>query len=1339
MAPLHERTGRIALGLVVSPLLATPALAIPSPELVIGSVASLSQFFAFGTALVGGGAIFAGRRAGVMQNAGARLSRGLLVSALVLLTVAVALTGLNLYQYQTAKQVRLTRLQATLNRPAVIRDANLRETSFTAQSRDPLGISTGDATRALTSGEDILFVDVRESAENLMGTIPGAQHIRFPDVKPSDPRFKGRKVILLCQNGNRSSEVCNRLAALGIDCKFIVGGIEKWIVEGRPFTDKSVRTLADLRAIPTYANKDTLLDTPDIKDLIATQDVQFVDLRYPGDFATGHLPGAIDFPLRAMPTAEIAGRIAALPKKPIVAACYDRRGCFMSQVLGYELVKAGYDYRGRYTVPWEYFVPRATKPHIAKWLAEANRSYWQRTIDALTAALVWLGAQSNFLFAVFALALTTRLVILPVAIKAERDQIVTTRVAPEMTALKQRFRGNGAGKADALKQHYAKHGLSPGRNLLALVFLPVTMLGISAVQRAASGQPGVAWVSNLALPDPTYLMPALATVLGCLYLQLAMGSTRRKAILSWVIGAPLLAALTSRLNAAGVIYLIFALALLFVQRAYVTGLLGGWLRALGRAVRAAQVAVFHGGVIPLRYTNLLADAGNKAYRLSRLLGAGFSVPDGVVLTHRYLQRFRAAPPEQQARMARNIAARFGENLMAVRSSATGEDGDNLSFAGVFESRLDVSDAQLGAAILDVLASFDAAHTQAYADAGQGNILIQRMVRPDFAGVLFTTDPAHPGIAVAEFVKGNAEDLVSGRVVPTTCRFGRNSLALLDGDAPVDFAPLLQMGHKIETLFEGPQDIEWTCRAGQFEIVQSRNITTLDDLPSDPVSQEWRRLMARAIGKDAGAPLFAQDEMAEVLPMPSPLSLSYMQALWARDGSVGMACARLGVAYRPDPSGSHLTTVFARLYSDVQRKAATAVSISRSARKRLEKAPMAVADHYRSAFIPRLDQRMSELSAMHYDTIEQTALVQVVLDLFDEFTCDIHVEVEVINIAAGYFVQRAIGACDAAGLDAGGLIASDGGVTPAGLLKFVDVNDSEKRKEILRAHFGHRAVHDYELSAPRYREDEAALDTLLLGADMGGTAAARTSQTPDVPADLLPILHAARTYQSLKDAAKHQALRHLAEIRRALTALDDKMAWGGLVHYLKLAELRDLTASGEASVDAMRDIAAARRADQDALAANPALPATLNAATLERASLGVAAAATGDGLLGKRVSGDQRAVGPVYLVSRERAEAGARLQGFKPGDILVCSYVHPNWLPFVLMSGGVIAEVGGWLSHIAIVARENNIPLVVGVSGWEALGDTDEVAIEIDGSIEPLMTVPQEGSVVVQKRSASATG
>ena len=58
-------------------------------------------------------------------------------------------------------------------------------------------------------------------------------------------------------------KTCAELAARGIDCRFISGGIEKWLVEGRGFSDKDVQSLSDLRAIPEYPNKETLLSTND--------------------------------------------------------------------------------------------------------------------------------------------------------------------------------------------------------------------------------------------------------------------------------------------------------------------------------------------------------------------------------------------------------------------------------------------------------------------------------------------------------------------------------------------------------------------------------------------------------------------------------------------------------------------------------------------------------------------------------------------------------------------------------------------------------------------------------------------------------------------------------------------------------------------------------------------------------------------------------------------------------------------------------------------------------------------------------------------------------------------
>ncbi|HEY2302065.1 MAG TPA: PEP-utilizing enzyme, partial [Acidimicrobiales bacterium] len=68
--------------------------------------------------------------------------------------------------------------------------------------------------------------------------------------------------------------------------------------------------------------------------------------------------------------------------------------------------------------------------------------------------------------------------------------------------------------------------------------------------------------------------------------------------------------------------------------------------------------------------------------------------------------------------------------------------------------------------------------------------------------------------------------------------------------------------------------------------------------------------------------------------------------------------------------------------------------------------------------------------------------------------------------------------------------------------------------------------------------------------------------------------------------------------------------------------------------------------------------------------------------------------------------------FEPGDILVCHTTDPSWASIFLMAGAVVIDIGGMLSHGAIVARELGIPCVINTgSGTQRLRTGDRIRID----------------------------
>lgn len=222
--------------------------------------------------------------------------------------------------------------------------------------------------------------------------------------------------------------------------------------------------------------------------------------------------------------------------------------------------------------------------------------------------------------------------------------------------------------------------------------------------------------------------------------------------------------------------------------------------------------------------------GAKAASLARSARAGLPVLPGFVLTTALDPSVFDGPDAGAIRRAWRALSNDGRDALVVRSSATKEDGEASSMAGLFVSRLDVRGwASFVRAVADVLASKDGVTISDVEMA----VLVQPFLVPAWGGILFGADPISERTdrMVVSAVRGGPDRLVSGEVDGWTATLSRKGRLVesADGDHPEDqhLRQLAEMAVRLERLGGRPQDIEWAIDdAGAVRLLQSRPITTL---------------------------------------------------------------------------------------------------------------------------------------------------------------------------------------------------------------------------------------------------------------------------------------------------------------------------------------------------------------------------------------------------------------------------------------------------------------------------------------------------------------------------------
>lgn len=299
----------------------------------------------------------------------------------------------------------------------------------------------------------------------------------------------------------------------------------------------------------------------------------------------------------------------------------------------------------------------------------------------------------------------------------------------------------------------------------------------------------------------------------------------------------------------------------------------------------------------------LPRVGGKGLRLGLLAQAGAPVPDGFCIAAEARERFLAAdglaawiaertgaaaagreeaalaevrrrfeevalPAELAGPLRAAAAARLGATRVAVRSSGVSEDLAQASFAGQYETWLNVrGDAELERAVRRCWSSAWKPGVWRYCrDHGldprglQMAVVVQRMVAAEAAGVLFTVNPVtgRDREMVVEACWGLGEALVGGKVSPdryaydwyrgveTERRIARKEIEVVPTEAPpfteerpvptgraerpvlapAEVMELAALALDVQVRFGAPQDIEWVRAGGRFYLVQARPVTRI---------------------------------------------------------------------------------------------------------------------------------------------------------------------------------------------------------------------------------------------------------------------------------------------------------------------------------------------------------------------------------------------------------------------------------------------------------------------------------------------------------------------------------
>ncbi len=773
-------------------------------------------------------------------------------------------------------------------------------------------------------------------------------------------------------------------------------------------------------------------------------------------------------------------------------------------------------------------------------------------------------------------------------------------------------------------------------------------------------------------------------------------------------------------------------------------------------------------------------------------------------------------PEDLSSAVTRALARFGEHVAyAVRSSATAEDLPTASFAGQYDTYLNVvGPASVLGHIGRCWASLFTERAVTYRLRNGFDhrdirmaVVVQQMVFPKAAGILFTADPvtSNRKVVSVEASFGLGEAVVSGLVNTDVYKVRDGEIvekAVATKRLAIQASPasgtqeeaidperqgqpaltdaqvvqLAQLGRRIEAHFGRPQDIEWCLADDGIWIVQSRPITTLFPVPvaDDSDNHVYVSVGHGQMMTDAMKPLGLSVWQLIALPRMYEAGGRLFVDVASRLASPATRAATLEALGKGDPLiGDALQTVldrgdFIEALPDEGPPAAGPPAGG-------PPAPIATDPAIVAELIARNEASVAALKR-EIQTKSGPALLDFILEDIQELKRllvePLNMQAIMAGMTASWWLNDHLeewlgekNAADTLAQSVSGNVTSEMGLAlldvadvirpHPGVIAFLEeVEDEafldglvtleggrEARAAIAEylEKYGMRCVGEIDITRPRWGERPAALVPLILSNVRNfepGAAERRVEdgrrEAREKEEELLSRLRMlpdgerkaeevkrkidrVRTFAGYREYPKYGIVNRLFVYKQALLEEAERLVQAQVLgekedsFFLEFQELHEVTRTHQV------DDQLIRRREEAFASYQPLTPPRV-------------LTSDGEAVAGSYRRDDFPAGALVGLpVSAGIVEGRARVvldiadANIEAGDILVTAYTDPSWAALFVAISGLVTEVGGLMTHGAVIAREYGLPAVVGVErATQVIQDGQRIRLHgTDGYVEML--------------------